>query len=151
MKRHLLWPIICLCLLLFPACGDTGIAQQNNVQTEETSAETTLPDGRSYLYEGEGFGGAFSITLYENGRFSYYEGFLSSHLGFGTWILEGDILILTEGDRAFRFLWCEDELHYLADGSHDFIYVRVPDGGVFRYLDPNRTGEGMGLPIYVSP
>ena len=106
MKRHLLCLLIGLCLLLLSACGDVGLARNGDPQTEEATTETAVPDGRSYLYEGEGFGGTFNITLYENGRFSYYEGFLSSHLGFGTWALEGNILTLTEGEKQLISIRC---------------------------------------------
>ena len=154
MKPHFIRALAVMCIgaLLLSACSGTAAEPPPTTVSPDTTAEPTVPAGRFYIYEKEGFGGTFGITLYENGRFSYYEGMLSSHLGFGTWVLEGDILTLTEDDRIFRFLWCEDELHFLADGSHNFIYVRVPDGGVFRYLDTAKMDEtDTGMTVYVSP
>lgn len=59
----------------------------------------------TYVYEGEGFGGDFTVTIREDGTFTYYEGPLSSIFGDGTW--------------------------YLAEDSADFIFVDVADGDRF--------------------
>ena len=165
MKWHLIRCLVCLCIctLLLPACGGMlaeptqTTAAPNTTVTPATTAENTAPAGRSYIYEKDGCGGPFNITLFDGGSFSYYEGALSSHIGFGTWSVDGDILTLTEDERTgrggdFRFLIQGEELHYLAEGSQNFLYVRLADGAVFRYLDPDRTEQNApGLTVYVSP
>ncbi|MBQ2766660.1 MAG: hypothetical protein IJF49_01110 [Clostridia bacterium] len=161
MKRYLLCILIYCCILFFPACGDTADVQppapMQTEETTDTANENTIPEGRTYVYEGEGCGGAFNITLFENGSFSYYEGMFSSHIGFGTWSIDSDILTLSEDEGTghggdFRFLLQEDELHYLAEGSQNFLYVRLENGAVFRHLDPTQAEEGdIGLIMYVSP
>lgn len=50
-------------------------------------------------------GGDFTVTIREDGTFTYYEGPLSSIFGDGTW--------------------------YLAEDSADFIFVDVADGDRF--------------------
>ena len=53
-----------------------------------------------YVYEKEGFGGEFTITLNKDGTFEYYEGGLSSFLGHGTWTLEDGLLCMAEENEA---------------------------------------------------
>lgn len=87
-----------------------------------------------YRYEGDGFGGNFTITLRADGSFSYYEGYLSSYIGAGPWSVSGDILTLEDDSGAAivnRFRMEEDHLIFQAKDSTNFIYVKVPDGAVF--------------------
>ena len=91
--------------------------------------------GRTYVYEKEGAGGSFTLTLAEDGTFQYYEGELSSRIGAGHWTLEGDTLTLTEGDNGYgwvnRFAAARRGLTFLAEGSDNFLYVKVKDGERF--------------------
>jgi len=91
-------------------------------------------EGRHYLYEGEGFGGNFTVTLRNDGSFSYYVGFLSSYFGTGNWTEEGDIVTLTDVALPYvnRFRrTAEDDLLWLAEGSTGFMYLTIPDGARF--------------------
>ena len=91
--------------------------------------------GRTYVYEKEGAGGSFTITLAEDGAFQYYEGYLSSYVGMGVWSLEDNVLTLTEGDSGYgwvnRFAADRGGLTFLAEGSDNFLYVKVKDGERF--------------------
>ncbi|MBE6553595.1 MAG: hypothetical protein E7666_04545 [Ruminococcaceae bacterium] len=92
--------------------------------------------GKIFIYEKEGFGGNFFITVQEDGTFTYYEGSLSSYLGFGTWTLEGDLLTLTDTvredhPRVFCFRFTGDELIYIAERSDEFTFIKVADGERF--------------------
>ena len=92
----------------------------------------------TYVWEKEGFGGDFTITLREDGTYEYYEGFLSSYIGTGTWTDEDGALILTEQggyDAVFRFTAQDGALVYRADGSDRFIYIEAQDGD--RFLPQN--------------
>lgn len=96
------------------------------------------PGEKRYTYEGEGFGGAFTITVRDDGTFTYYEGPLSSHLGDGTWAVSGDVLTLTdpvladqELVRVNRFRMEGDDLVFLAEGSDNFLYVQLSEGERF--------------------
>ena len=89
-----------------------------------------------YRYEGEGCGGDFTITLNADGTYSFYEGFLSSYIGAGTWDVFYGRVYLDEDDEAgfdLRFMFdCEkDALAYISAGSDAFPYVNVADGGRF--------------------
>lgn len=91
--------------------------------------------GRTYIYEKGGFGGSFTIALEVDGTFQYYEGELSSRIGAGYWMLEGDTLTLTEGDNGYgwvnRFAAARGGLTFLAEGSDNFLCVKVKDGERF--------------------
>lgn len=93
--------------------------------------------GNTFVYKGEGFGGDFYITLNDDGTFQYNEGFLSSYIGLGQWVLDGDILTLYEDPNLgygfvnrFRIIW--GKLYYLSEGSDGFIYVEVKSGDQFK-------------------
>ena len=90
--------------------------------------------GNSYVWEKEGFGGYFVITLVKDGTFSYYEGMLSSHIGLGNWTVNDGILTLTEkygNKRTYRFSAEDGALVFIGEGSDRFIYVSVMDGDRF--------------------
>ena len=86
------------------------------------------------MCENGGFGGDFTITLGEDGTFTYYEGFLSSYIGIGAWSLSDGVLTLRENSDygfVFRFAVTDGALCYLAEGSDRFLYVDVADGERF--------------------
>ena len=99
----------------------------------ETSGNQLSPAGL-YCYEGDGFGGDFTITLRADGSFTYYEGNLSSYIGAGRWSVSGDILTLedeTGVSKVNHFRIEGNDLIFLAKDSTNFIYVEVADGAVF--------------------
>ena len=109
-----------------------------------------VPDlaGKVFVYEKEGFGSDFTIKLHADGTFGYYEGMLSSHIGMGTWAMDGDILTLHEDtfDRTFRFRVQDGALHFLREGSDQFTYIKVADGA--RFLEgalPDAVYENLRL------
>ncbi len=90
--------------------------------------------GKTFVRENGGFGGDFTITLREDGSYEYYEGFLSSYIGMGTWTVEDGMLILTEQggyDFVYRFTVQDGALVYRTEGSSAFIYVKAADGDRF--------------------
>lgn len=124
MKRRLTLSILAAALL---CAGFTGCARQI---TESDLA------GKTYVYEKDGFGGDFTITLNNDGTFTYSEGFLSSYLGVGKWKLDGGELILTDNKETGRplenrFKIADGELVFQAEASSNFIYVKAADGEKF--------------------
>ena len=132
MKKLSLVLALILCLSLFTACGKT--------YTAEDVAE------KNYTYEKEGCGGPFRIRIFKNGTFQYYEGFLSSYIGMGTWALdENGILCIKDQEmgrftedmtmemyvRTNYFKVDKDCLVWLGQGSDNFLYVDVADGDRF--------------------
>ena len=65
----------------------------------------------------------------------------SSFVGYGSWSLDGDTLILTENagsggnPKIFRFKVDGNTLSYIAEGSDNFTYVKVSDGEKFKAED----------------
>ena len=98
----------------------------------------------TYVYEGEGFGGDFTITLNEDGTYTFYEGMLSSYLGGGKWDQQGAQIWMSETNGFslyFAFLPIEDALVFAEEYSDNFVYVKVPDGGRFLRVDPAEVAE----------
>lgn len=88
----------------------------------------------TYQYEGQGFGGDFTITVNADGTYAFYEGFLSSYMGGGTWSRDDDTVHMIEEngfDLKFTFEIQDDALVYSAEGSDAFLYVDVSDGERF--------------------
>lgn len=91
------------------------------------------PDG-TYGIDG------FSITLYNDGTCQYYETLISSYIGMCRYEIDGDILTITDDGipglygtltNIYKFKIVGDTLVFLADGSDDFMYIKLPDGAVF--------------------
>ena len=104
----------------------------------DVSGSENTATGSTFVYEGEGFGGSFTITLFNDGTFSYYEGMLSSYIGIGTWTQNADTITLTEDKqvcygRTYQFRLDDGDLVWLGQNPHNFIYVKVRDGERFCY------------------
>ena len=113
----------------------TGIACKKT----DGSLSTTIA-GKTFVWEKEGFGGDFTITLNADGTYQYYEGFLSSYIGMGTWTVKDGTVILTEQGgqtSVYRFAVKDGALVYIADGSDNFLYVKTTDGDRFLPEDTN--------------
>jgi len=102
--------------------------------------------GKTYTYENEGIMGSFTITLYDNGTFHYYEGVASSYYGVGIWKQEGEIVTLVDDEKmgyplVNTFRLDGDDLIFMEQGSSNFIYVKVEEGERFHL-----TGEAFKNP-----
>ncbi len=102
----------------------------------------------TYQYDGEGFGGDFTITLNADGTYTFYEGALSSYMGMGTWYTAHDAVYMNEEnggfDLSFMFGVEEDSLIYLAWGSDAFPYVELQDEARFV------RAEKDGMKLYIG-
>ena len=94
-----------------------------------------IPLAGHYQCEREGFGGPFTLTLNPDRTFRYYEGYLSSYIGTGTWYPDGDTVTLVdnnlEAERRTYFTVDGTSLVYDKARSDPFIYVDLPDGTKF--------------------
>ena len=109
------------------------IVTMTSCAKKDSAAEADIA-GKTYVWEKEGAGGDFTITLNKDGTYEYYEGYYSSYIGMGNWKLEKGVLTMTESsgyDFVFRFSMQDGELRYIADGSDPFLYVQVEDGDRF--------------------
>ena len=82
----------------------------------------------------------FTITLNEDGTYSYFETMISSHLGMGGYALEDGVVTLTDSQipglygsltHTYRFRYEGGSLIFLADESDNFMYINLPDGAQF--------------------
>lgn len=88
----------------------------------------------TYIYEGDGFGGDFTITLEEDGDYGFSEGPLSSYLGEGAWLFEKGKLYLIEFgslDLLNCFAVGNGLLIFIEKDSDNFPYVHLSDGAKF--------------------
>lgn len=108
--------------------------------TDYVSSLSGIP-GKAFVYEDEGILGSFTITLYEDKTFTYYEGMASSYIGVGYWEQDGDTITLTDDVNGGyglvnHFKLDGETLIFVENGSDNFVYVKVEDGEKF-----NCTGE----------
>ena len=118
-------------LMIDVICNQVQYAKEGHKTSEDQPSLAGF-----YCYEGDGFGGDFTITLRADGSFTYYEGHLSSYIGAGKWSVSGDILTLEdetgiEPPIINHFRMDENNLIFQEKGSSNFIYVKVADGAVF--------------------
>ena len=88
----------------------------------------------TYVYEGEGCGGDFTITINKDETYAFSEGPLSSYTGRGSWTREqGRIIFNEENGRDMRnsFAAGNNVLLFLGKGADDFPCVPLSDGGKF--------------------
>lgn len=88
----------------------------------------------------EGVTDYFTITLRDDGECQYYATLISSYIGMCRYEIDGDILTITDDGipglygtltNIYKFKIVGDTLVFLADGSDDFMYIKLPDGAVF--------------------
>ncbi len=121
-----------LALVMVSALALTGCADAKRVRNII---------GENLVYEKDGFPDEFGLRIDSDGTFSYYEGLFSSYVGYGIWELNGDTLTLretvdssnptSEVKRVNRFNVSDNKLIFLADGSDNFMYIKVSDGECF--------------------
>lgn len=119
--------VIIACLFSMTACS------QSKGESEDIQ---DIIVNKTFVYEKEGFGGEFTIQINDDGTFGYYEGLLSSYIGIGSWILDNDILVLSDDDDigyplVNRFEVKDGDLVFLSEDSSNFLYVNVADGEHF--------------------
>jgi len=90
-----------------------------------------------YVYEGKDIMGSFTITLYDDGTFTYYEGVVSSYIGVGSWEQDGNIITLADNGhggqgRINHFELDGNDLAFVEQDSDNFIYVKIKNGEKFR-------------------
>ena len=123
------WAILLLCTICFCGCSSEGDEQ--------------AVIGKTFVYEEQGFGGNFAITINEDGTFQYYEGMLSSYIGIGSWEVEDGKITITDdpnlcgNERKNTFEIKKDSLIWIEQGSDNFIYIKLEDGASFSCSDKN--------------
>jgi hypothetical protein len=124
---------ICLIVCIFTACS--------------TNKKTIDICGKTYVYDKEGFGSDFIISFYENNKFYYCEGMLSSYIAYGTWEIKNNIITLQDDDPHFynSFILKENKLIWQEKTSSNFLYLKISDGDTFSEADDNYISTKKGL------
>ena len=119
MRKYTVFSMMLVFALISVGCGN------QSVQPSDIADKT-------YVYEKDGFGGYFTITLNNDGTFQYYEGLLSSYIGNGSWELEGNTLTLSDDRSAINYFTVESEkLVFQEKDSSNFLHITVSDGENF--------------------
>lgn len=139
------------------ASGSNAFPDHYHDATSEiiTLLEEADPGGRReatgiYRYEGEGFGGDFTITIARDGTYTFYEGPLSSYMGGGEWSVSGSRMDMYEENGFnlyFTMIVTEDALVYVKGESDEFPYIQVPDGGRFLRDETAEYGKTFRLTL----
>ena len=118
----------------------------SNSQTAGDATGTVFDEIRVYYFSGNHFseGGLdpdnlidFSITFSPDGTYSWYETPISSFIGIGTYSIKDGILTMTDNaemtgtGRVNSFTVSGDRLYYIADGSDNFLMVKLDDNAEF--------------------
>ena len=131
MKKKLLAIILLVATLLcaLASCGKKG---EDFIFTDKT-----------YIYEKEGLGGAFTISINSDGTFTYKEGPDSNYYAHGYWTYVGGTLSLIDdlhgAERSIvnNFFIVDGSLWYISENSTGFAEVVVEEGDLFLYAYPN--------------
>lgn len=131
MKKILASILILTVLFVSVACQK----QETNINSEKSTEQKNTTS--TFVYEGSGFGGGvFAIKLHSDGTFSYQQGSASNYFGTGKWSLQGDALCIEDDANAGYpfinyFKVVEDTLVFQAEGSTNFMYIKLSDGDRF--------------------
>ena len=92
--------------------------------------------GKTYIYEKITGDSAFSITINEDGTFTYTEGTVGTYNANGKWTYQDGIITLDDNlseDFNFvnNFIYSDGALVFFSEGSTNFPTVTVEDGDKF--------------------
>ena len=103
----------------------------------ETKVDGTTNDSEvlaSYVCKDSKGAMAPSVTLYEDGEFTFFFSAYSSYIGYGTYQMDGDTLTLRTDDGRFLYTFeiVEDTLVFDEENSSEALwYSNITDGSVF--------------------
>lgn len=148
MKRLIVFLLTVFVLLLAFVSCDTG--KQNETESETVRAVDSKEVCGFYCRMNDNGYDSFSITLYEDGTYTYYETMVSSHIGHGTYTVDKNLITLTDNQiptlsgtsqYTFKFEYRDGKLFFLATESDQFMYVDLPDGAEFERVEDEKTKE----------
>ena len=146
-KKPAFWVV----LLAVIACIILAISLMTNPEGVHSGMESIA--GKTYVYSGDSYSGFeddhFTITIHQDGTFTYYESMLSSYHGTGTCTVRDGVLALSDDtgggkERINHFKIDGDDLVFIEENSSNFIYVKVKDGQRFYCdgsVDPEEPSE----------
>lgn len=146
MKRFLVLLLAVLTVfMLFVSCdGKKAAETESKTETDTESVSKSDAIYGTYIRENDNGYDSFSITLHEDGTYTYYETMISSHLGHGGYTIEDNLITLIDtqiptysgsATYEFKFEYRDGKLIYLAGKSDQFMYVHLPDGAEFEHFE----------------
>jgi hypothetical protein len=140
-------------ILIIAALASCDLDHTN--ETESAIESESLQDKTNEIYGSycrlhDYYPDSFSITLYPDGTYQYYETLISSHIGHGKYTVDGNVITLIddgiptlEGSKThyFKFEYRDGKLIYLAEGSNNFMYIHLPDDAEFCRVETENTTE----------
>lgn len=135
--------ILCLCLALILSVSIIGCEQNiDDETTENTTLEETTASPRPQLYALYVFGlneldpsDQSTVSLFEDGQFSFILSAISSYMGFGKYTIDGDTLLLEPYDGGrYTFTIVEDGIIFDAENSSYIGFGQFEDGDKFDRL-----------------
>ena len=119
--------VIAIMLILAIAFSVIGCSNQKEIIKDDN--EITKDDimNKVYVYEKDGCGGDFTIEIKADGTFTYYEGFLSSHIGIGEWSYSDGMLTLSEKTSRFNLVNQSYEIDYPMNNGMMYCVVKIMD------------------------
>lgn len=142
MKKFFVILLTALVLLFSLVSCDTG--KQNETESETVKAVDPAEVCGFYCRMNDNGYDSFSITLYEDGTYTYFETMVSSHIGHGTYTVDKNLITLTDNQiptlsgtsqYTFKFEYRDGKLFFLAAESDQFMYVDLPDGAEFERIE----------------
>ena len=139
-KKLIITLLAFLLAILMVGCG------KNNIPDPVKFADTT------YIYEGEGYGGQFSLSIKSDGTYFYYEGLDSDYIAIGEWTVEGNKIRLADNEADGHpfvnyFKFDEGKLVFVKKNSTGFLYVDVKNGDCFKPVTfPEEATQPIVLP-----
>ncbi len=133
MKKKILATLLLASMLLFALAS----CASKNVDYDYTFADKT------YIYEKEGIGGSFVISIKSDGTFTYTEGPDSGYEAHGVWTYVNGTLSLIDdihgSDMSIsnNFFFVDGNLWYITQDSTGFSQVNVEEGDLFVYAYSN--------------
>ena len=136
MKKKILAVILAAAMMLtFASCAKKG------VDYEYSFADKT------YIYEKEGAGGSFVISIKSDGTFTYTEGPDANYEAHGAWTyVDGTLSLIddlhgTEQSISNNFFFVDGNLWYISEYSTGFANVNVEDGDLFIFAYENAASS----------
>ena len=92
----------------------------------------------------------FTLTLNEDGTYTYFETMISSHIGWGKYTVDGEKVTLVDTQipgahgsltHVFTFKYEDGKLVYIEEESDNFMYINLPDGAEFERVDLNADSK----------
>lgn len=123
MKKKITWAMCMTLVFLMTACGKKdGASLKSGIYTLQ-NVERDVP-------------GDFTITIYDDGTFQYYETLISSYIGMGHYSIEKDVVTLKEDEAGCTgeinyYQIADGKLLFISDDSANYHFVPLEDGASF--------------------